>query len=231
MTNSVTNPVTAPMTGVTPDDLEGLSQAHKLLRGRPRDGENWNTQGLTDVLIARAELVGLRAAVSRPDYLDRQILMVATRDAAQSRRAIVMGSERDDWTSGGIGRDFGGKDVEAVRTEILNRTLSGVGTMGANPTVDVLVDPYKPRFSIHHRLDAVVQLWWQARLDEGHTPESAQAMLGLLAHPSVVSMLEQDEAGVPRARPFVAASVAMRPPDEVEDDEANDEADDGGGAP
>lgn len=40
-----------------------------------------------------------------------------------------------------------------------------------------------------HWLAAVI-LWWQARIGEGHTPQSAQVLLGLLLTPAALALLE-----------------------------------------
>lgn len=51
----------------------------------------------------------------------------------------------------------------------------------------VLAEPFDDTPSGACRRAVVVAAWWQARLDEGHTPETAHFLLSLIAHPSTMA--------------------------------------------
>lgn len=62
---------------------------------------------------------------------------------------------------------------------------------------------------------AAVLLWWDARLGEGHTRESAWVMLGLLLSPAVFALLALPVAGAPVLRvtlPSLPAPPVISPP-------------------
>lgn len=67
---------------------------------------------------------------------------------------------------------------------------------------------------------AAVLLWWDARLGEGHTPSSAQVMLGLLLPPGAFALLDFPDLAPPRLRatppslpvpPIIAPPVTLDP--------------------
>lgn len=51
------------------------------------------------------------------------------------------------------------------------------------------------------KLAAVLDVWWQARMGEGHTPESARLLLSLLLDPENAARVVYDDTGCPQAVP------------------------------
>jgi hypothetical protein len=188
--------------GFEPEDGTGDSVFQQAVRGDPRPGEDWDAQGLIEVLIARAEAAGFRGTVSELDSAGRQLVMVTTKDAGAFVRAPLMKVQCRDWDSGGAGQDWEGWTVEQIRFDILDRLINDLVERGSVSTQEVLGQPYQSAFSVHHRLDAALGLWWQARMDEGQTAESARLLLNLLAHPSVLPMVAYDILGGPYLLPL-----------------------------
>lgn len=202
--SSPSTPRTAVVRRTDPAAHDGDTTTLKdALRGLPREGEDWDTQGLMEIVVARAVQAGYRATVSQFDEQGRQLLMIATKQTGAFTRAPVMKISCKEWDLGGAGQDWGDWSVEQIRNDLLERAVNGLTILDdAWTTQDVLGDPYRAVWSVHHRLDAALTLWWQARLDEGQTPETARMLLGLLAHPSVMAMVEADAEGNPVLPPL-----------------------------
>lgn len=65
--------------------------------------------------------------------------------------------------------------------------------------------PFSGRMSTHpgHQAarSAALEGWWDERLTEGHTPQSAGVMLALLLPPQMLGLLTFDDSGTPFYRP------------------------------
>lgn len=82
-------------------------------------------------------------------------------------------------------------DLKLVVADAISRSEPNGHVMARlSPNVD------EPR--LRARWGSAVSLWWDGRLAEGHTPESAHMMLALVAPPAVMAELRFDAAGVPR---------------------------------
>lgn len=93
-----------------------------------------------------------------------------------------------------------------LRLGLVQSAARGVASGNMSAT-EILSDPdldARPE-SVAFRT-AMVGAWWEARLAEGHTPESARFLLGLTANPLLLSRLRaaRDTAGAPT--PFLDAS-------------------------
>lgn len=61
---------------------------------------------------------------------------------------------------------------------------------------DFIASPHQPR-GLMRDLGDVLPLWWESRLDEGQTPESARVLLGLTLAPNAWPHLSWDALGRP----------------------------------
>lgn len=91
------------------------------------------------------------------------------------------------------------RDFERVRARREFRLEDAIDRLRLNPaTVDETIStPCPPEQTAMVRFHAALPLWWQARLLEGHTAESARMMLGLLVDPDNWRHLAFAEDGRP----------------------------------
>lgn len=78
------------------------------------------------------------------------------------------------------------------RERMLNAIIDSLRRLDG-ATIPALLGGYKEFWKGHHEPAAALTLWWDARMDEGHTVEHAQFLLGLIAHPDVLSRVRLTE--------------------------------------
>lgn len=180
---------------------EGWQDApvQEALRGWPRNGEDWESQTLVEVLISRAHAAGFRATTSEPDTELRQALVVSDVGATVFVSASVHPSQVRRWAEVDSFERAEGVDVMDFQKDLLDEVIHSLHARGDGPSevVATLAAPIQGWWPWGARADAALRLWWEARRDEGHTRESAKVMLGLLVHPSLFSSVVFDLAGDP----------------------------------
>lgn len=101
-------------------------------------------------------------------------------------------------TLSGEGAPAGGTDAWSenfdARFALLYGVCNGATIISA---FDVLTDPDTALPRHLSRRQAATLAWWQARLNEGQTPESARLLLGLIANPHVAALIEWLPDGTP----------------------------------
>lgn len=194
-----------------PDTGDADSEFQSALRGAPRPGEDWSSQGLVDVLVARARATGFHVAcgtVAEADGRgDVQVMLAAQPGASEGVMGDVHTSLMVDWHT--LLRlpdvDAGRDPADAAAPEFIVRDRldllnTAIDRLKAPTDLDRLGYDYDlDKFPLLHSvLDAMVQVWWQARRDEGYTPAAARMMLGLILRPSIFARLVNDIDGTPR---------------------------------
>lgn len=76
--------------------------------------------------------------------------------------------------------------VHARRGPLLSNSL-GLAQVAPPSAREILTGTYPNTEIIEHYAPACIDLWINARLHEGHTPETAQFMLSLIASPTVLA--------------------------------------------
>lgn len=192
------------------------------LSSRPRPGEDffdrnpmalpmWVVEPLRlEEYFTRAEITRLCASPT----LDEAITYAMSGLGQQVRLSHL--STEDRWRMPGLGvstslpgdrymsATFAIPDWEAPdldpearrekREKDLTETLMAFEPMIRMPSTylaEALPESLRPR----ETFGLALGLWWDLRLAEGHTRESAQTMLALLVHPDVQSRLSFDETG------------------------------------
>lgn len=175
------------------------SALQDALRGLPRPEEDWQTQDLVEVVLARAQAAGFRSAASEPDPERRQMVVISDRRASVFVGAPVHPSQVRRWRESESFEHARGVDPMDFQRDLLDEVIHGLKHRNgvASRVADVLGEPLKGAWPQSHRVDAALRVWWEARLEEGHTRESARVMLGLTVHPSVLSCVVYDLAGDP----------------------------------
>lgn len=169
------------------------SALQAALRGGPRSGEDWSVQSLLEVCLLRVAEVGCRAAASVEDDNGNRLLVVT--DAGGNRLAVtvVYALMTDNWVEAGSRRNRHLRSINPmlVRRDMLDRVTEGLSVKPDNlqTLAALFAEPYDSTWMLHVRLNTALGLWWDARLAEGHSVESANTMLGLLAHPTVTARL------------------------------------------
>jgi hypothetical protein len=124
------------------------------------------------------------------ERLRRQgIALACSPDPSMNTEQILLLAQEADGqtTMGFVDRQF----VTANDRRALDALLMGFTPMPS--AADLLGRPYVNYWQGHHIAAAALTLWWDARMAEGHTVESATFLLELLAHPEVLSRVVFDE--------------------------------------
>lgn len=101
---------------------------------------------------------------------------------------LVLVQWPDGQTSMAVIEPAHGADPDRVFDDLLVRL-----TPTHQTAVEMLGERYKYLWQGHHRAAAALTLWWDARMVEGYTVESARVMLELAAHREVLSRVMLDE--------------------------------------
>lgn len=168
------------------------SSLQAALRGGPRPGEDWDSLSLLEVCLGRIEAADYRGAASVEDDRGNRLLVVT--DAAGHRLAatFLYALHRDNWVEAGARRNRRlGLHPVALRRDMIDKIADGLRVRPSHlrTLAALFAEPYESVFASHQRLNTALGLWWQARLDDGYSVESAATMLGLLAHPTVAARL------------------------------------------
>jgi hypothetical protein len=101
--------------------------------------------------------------------------------------STVLTDPPDRWTGASSRRlSFRARrQLRATRLQMLRKHLGWAMITG--PTVDAGVrQSWRPSLTRAMSLRVTFALWWDARMSEGHTPESATTLLALIAQPDVL---------------------------------------------
>lgn len=167
------------------------SALQAALRGGPRSGEDWSVQSLLEVCLQRIEEAGCRGAVSDQDMRGNRLLVVTDTEGHRLAAAVAYGLVSDNWVEAGARRNRRLRSINPtlVRRDLLDRIADNLAVKPhyLQTLAALFAEPYDSAWLPHERLHTALALWWQARLDDGHTIQSATTMLGLLAHPTVMT--------------------------------------------
>lgn len=177
------------------DRDSGLQAA---LRGAPRDGEDWQTQEPYEVLVDRIRTQGfLVAHTNHLPLYGFDITLIATGDLTHGvvgdiprhRSQSGLWLERLDVAPGHDPTDMSVPREVRDRLDMLNLMIDFLDTHTLAPTS--FITSGLNWDNIHYRLWAIaaVDLWWQQRMTLGYTPEAAQMLLAMSAHPTVTAHL------------------------------------------
>lgn len=157
-----------------------------------------------DALVAALRGLGMVPRVQR--LFDAVVVVASPSDGNWFLSGLTMPltltptSEPQGWDDVGAGTPP--ERLRARRAQILQEVIHGLDPMHDSPTV-VLERPLKNRANakdVDRTLEAALGVWWDLRILEGHTAESAQTMLALIVDPSVQPCLRFDDTG-PRLIP------------------------------
>lgn len=186
-------------TGVVPDSplLAGSEGTDSLLqaavRGGQCAGEDWSVHSLLEVCLQRVEEAGCRAAASVEDERGNRLLVVTDAAGHRLAAAVMYAMASDNWVEAGARRNRNLRSINP--TQIRRGLLDDIAkNLAVKPhyiqtLAALFAQPYDNNWLPHVRLNCALGLWWDARLAEGHSRESADTMLALLVHPSVASRL------------------------------------------
>lgn len=201
MTRTSAGAVSGAVSGVVSEDVVGSpllvsgerveSALQAAVRGGPRAHEDWSVQTLTEVCLQRVAEAGCRGAASVEDTRGNRLLVVSDPAGHRLAAAMLYALSCDNWIEAGARRNRHLRSIDPVR-ERLRMLNDVVENLAVKPhyiqtLAALFAEPYDDTWLAHVRLDCALGLWWEARLSDGHSPESADTLLALLVHPTVAA--------------------------------------------